>query len=168
MGRNDKAYGFEQKFREDYLKAFPNALCFKVPNQMSGFLSINNYSDFICFDSERLYFIDCKAHAGASFPFADFPQFDRLMTLVHIPKLMSGIILWLYDKDKVIFVPTISIAKMKKDGIKSFNPDKISKHKYYYVNVPSVKLRTYMNSDYTVLQNIPENNQLRSWGEDSK
>lgn len=164
MGKNDKAYGFEQKFKEDYLRAFPNALCFKIPNQMSGFYNVNNLADFLCFDSERLYFIDCKAHNGASFPFDAFPQFERLLSLEHIPKLVTGVALWLYDKDKVFFIPTISIDKMKKDGIKSFNPDKVPKYKYYYLNIPSVKLRTYMNSDYSVLKDVPGNEELRNWG----
>lgn len=167
MGKNDKAYGFEHKFREDWMKTFPNSLCFKIPNQMSGFCNVNNYSDYLCFDSTKLYFIDCKVKSGASFPFSDFPQLDRLLSLKHIPNIVTGIALWLYDKDRVFFIPSISISKMEKDGLKSFNPDKVSKNKYYYLDIPSIKLRTYMNSDYKEIVNTPNSEELEKWGENS-
>ena len=160
----NKGTSFEQKFKEDWLKAFPKSLCFKIPNQQSGYFNINNYCDFICFNGNKLFMLDCKAHAGASFPFDAFPQFERLMGLKDVPNLVSGIILWLYDKDKVFFVPTISIDKMKKNGVKSFNPDKISKHKYYYLQIPSTKLRTFMSSDYSILNQVVSNEEIERWG----
>ena len=159
---------FEQKFKEDYLKSFPNALCMRLYDNMSGYYHVSNYADFICYDSERMYMLDCKAHEGSSFPFQAFSQFDGLISLEYIPNLITGIILWLYDKDKVFFIPTISIDKMKRDGIKSFNPDKVPKYKYYYLSIPSVKLRTYMNSDYRVLKDVPGNEMLRDWGNEKK
>lgn len=151
-----KAQAFEHKFKEDYLKAFPNALCFKIPNQMSGYININNYADFMCFDSERLYFIDCKTHKGKSFPFDAFPQFIRLFSLKEIPKLVTGIVLWLYEIDIVCFIPTYTIAKMKKDGFKSINPTKIDTSKYYIKMIPSTKKITFMDSNYKDLVSVPD------------
>lgn len=151
-----KAQAFEQKFKEDYLRSFPNALCFKIPNQMSGYLNINNYADFLCFDSKRLYFIDCKAHKGKSFPFEAFPQFNRLFALKEIPNIITGIVLWLYEEDIICFIPTFTVAKMKKDGLKSINPSKIDKSKYYIITVPSTKKRTFMDSNYKFLEEVPD------------
>ena len=142
---------FEQKFKEDWIRSFPGSLCFKVPNQMSGFLNINNYCDFICFDGKRMYMLDCKSHRGASFPFDSFPQYERLIPLKNIPNLVTGVILWLYEKDAVYFIPTFTFEKAKKNKLKSINPKTIDRSMYYMLDIPSVKLRTFMRSDYTVM-----------------
>lgn len=160
-----KGTDFEKKFKEDWLKSFPNSLCFKIPNQMSGYLTINNYCDFICFNGVKLFMLDCKAHAGASFPFDAFPQYERLLNLTEIPNLITGIILWLYEKDLVMFVPTQTIRKMKKDGLKSLNPKTLNRDKYYTMDIPSVKLRVFMSSDYKCLDEIPSNEELEKYGE---
>ena len=122
---------------------------------MSGFYGISNFCDYICYDSKRLYLLDCKSHKGASFPFDAFSQYEKLRHLYKTKNLVTGIILWLYEKDLVYFVPTYTIEKMKQDGMKSINPKTIDINKYYIVKIPSVKLRTFMNSDYSVLQNVP-------------
>lgn len=147
---------FEQKFKEDWNKSFPNSLCFKVANQQAGYLSVNNYCDFICFDGKRLYMIDCKSHKGASFPIVDFPQFERLNGLKSIPNLITGVVLWLYEKDMVCFIPTYTFEKAISNKIKSINPKTIDRELYYIVEIPSVKLRTFMNSDYSVLTGVPD------------
>lgn len=155
---------FEQKFKENWLKSIPNSVCLRQYDTTSGYLNINTYCDFICFDGEKMYMLDCKAHGGQSFPFSSFPQLERLDGLKKIPNLVTGIILWLYERDRVMFVPTQTIKKLIKNNIKSFNPDKVEKEKYYYLNIPSVKLRTFMNSDYSVLKNI-NNEDMKSWDE---
>lgn len=147
---------WEKKFKEQYTKSFPGSLCQRIPNQMSGFAEVNNSADFLCYDGKRLYYIDCKAHKGASFPFSAFPQFERLWELRNIPNLITGIALWLYERDGVFFVPTYTIEEMKKDGFKSINPKKVNKSKYFFIEVPSVKVRVFMNSDWTVLTDVPD------------
>ena len=147
---------WEQKFKECWLKSFPNTLCFKIPNQISGFLNVNNFADYMCFDGKRLYLIDCKSHSGASFPLSSFPQYQRLISLKHIPNLVTGIALWLYEKDTVCFVPTYTVEKMKQNGLKSINPKTINRKKYYMVDIPSIKLRTFMNSDWSIMDNVPD------------
>ena len=149
------AYRFEQKFKEDWLKSYPNSLCFKVPNQMSGYKNINNYCDFICYDGNRMYMIDCKTHKGG-FPFDAFPQYQRLIDLKNIPNLITGVALWLYEKDIICFIPTYTFEKAKKNGLKSINPKTIDRNMYYIVDIPSVKLRTFFNSDWSVLKTVPD------------
>ena len=148
---------WEQKFKECWLKSFPNTLCQKIPNQMSGFVSVNNFADFMCFDGNRLYLIDCKAHRGASFPYPSaFPQYQRLIDLKNIPNLLTGVALWLYEKDIICFIPTYTFEKAKKNGLKSINPKTINRDMYYIVDIPSVKLRTFFNSDWSILKNVPD------------
>ena len=152
----NRGVDFEHKFKEDWLRSFPNSLCYKIPNQLSGFLLVNNFADYLCFFGEKLYFIDCKSHNGASFPLEKFPQFDRLNPLKNIPNMVTGFVLWLYDKDTVTFIPTYTVEKLKKDGKKSINPKTIDRELYYIVDIPSKKLRTFMQSDYSVMRDVPD------------
>ena len=147
---------FEQKFKEDWKKSFPNSLCFKVTNQQSGYYSINNVCDVICFDGNRMYMLDCKSCRGASFPFSDFPQYERLIPYKGIPNLITGVILWLYNKDSVWYIPTFTVELAKNNGIKSINPKTIDRELYYILEIPSRKLRTFMNSDYSVLKDAKD------------
>ena len=149
---------WEQKFKECWLRSFPNTLCYKIPNQMSGFNNINNFADYMCFEGNRLYLIDCKAHRRASFPFEAFPQYQRLLDLEHkhIPNLITGVALWLYEKDIVCFIPTYTFEKAKKEGMKSINPKTIDKNRYYILDIPSVKLRTFLDSDWRVITDVPD------------
>ena len=152
----NRGVDFEHKFKEDWLRSFPNSLCYKLPNIMSGMRTINNWADFLCFFGEKLYFIDCKAHSGASIPFDAMPQFERLNKLKNIPNLVTGFVVWLYDKDIVTFVPTYTVEKLKKDRKKSINPKTIDRELYYIVDIPSKKLRTFMQSDYSIMRNVPD------------
>lgn len=105
-----------------------------------------------------MYMIDCKSHKGASISFSDFPQFERLNGLKTIPNLITGIVLWLYEKDKVYFIPTYTFEKAKNNKLKSINPKTIDRELYYILEIPSVKLRTFMNSDYSVLTEVLDYN----------
>lgn len=150
------AYKFEKKFKEDWLKSIPNSLCFKIPNQMSGYKNISNYCDFICYDGNRMYMIDCKTCNGASFPTINFSQYNSLISVKNIPNLITGVALWLYEKDIICFIPTYTFEKAKKNGLKSINPKTIDRNMYYIVDIPSVKLRTFFNSDWSVLKTVPD------------
>lgn len=147
----NRGVDFEHKFKEDWLRSFPNSLCYKIPNQMSGMHAIKNFADYICFDGTKMYMIDCKMHKGASFPISAFPQYERLIPLKNIKNLITGVVLWLYEKDIVCFIPTYTFEKAIKNNLKSINPKTIDREVYYIVDIPSVKLRTFMKSDYTVV-----------------
>ena len=146
---------FEQKFKENFKQSLPDAFIMRLYDITMGYKSIDNYCDFICFDGTRMYMIDCKAHRGASIPFDAFPQYARLVDLKYA-NLITGVVLWLYERDRVYFIPTYTFEKAKKAGLKSINPEKINRSKYLIVDIPSVKLRTFMNSDYTVLTTVPD------------
>ena len=156
MGNNIGS-NWEHKFKEDFIKTMSNSLIIRLYNNMSGFINVSNYCDFICYDGNRMYMIDCKSHKGASFPFISaFSQYDSLVSLKNIPNLITGVALWLYEKDIVCFIPTYTFEKAKNNGLKSINPKTIDRNNYYIVDVPSVKLRTYMNSDWSILKEVPD------------
>lgn len=144
---------FEDKFKEDWKKSFPNGTIDRLYDTTSGYKSISTVSDFICYNYPNQYYIECKSHKGASFPFTNLTQYDKMKQKVGIKGVRSGIVLWLYEKDKVFYIPIVTITKMKNDGKKSVGIRSIDEG-YYIIEIPSKKLRTYMNSDYSCLSKL--------------
>ena len=75
--------------------------------------------------------------------------------VVGIKGVRAGVVLWLYDKDKVFYIPISTITEMKKDDKKSVGL-KAVKEGYNIIEIPSEKLRTFMKSDYSCLMNLKD------------
>ena len=111
---------FEEQFKKDFLKTFPNGFILRLPDQMSGYKSYSqNPCDFICFIHGKLFLIECKSHKGASLPFDAITQYDKLVSYDNIPGVYIGVVIWLYDKDKVLYAPISLIKQLKQEGKKS-------------------------------------------------
>ena len=142
---------FEEKFKQDWIKTFPDSFIIRLYDQVSGYKTVSrNISDFICYKKPYFYIIECKSHAGASFPFEKLTQYDKMVSFIDIPGIIIGVVLFLYDKDLVLFVPLKTIKKMKEDGLKSVGIKHLDS--YDILKVPSKKLRVYMDSDYSCLE----------------
>ena len=87
-------------------------------------------------------------------------QYDKLKDYIYIPGVRAGVVIWLIKKDVVFYVPILTVKKMKENGLKSVNPKTLDRKKYYIVDIPSVKLRTFMDSDYRVLMNIKSDEEI--------
>jgi hypothetical protein len=74
---------------------------------------------------------------------------------VGIKGVRAGVVLWLYEKDKVLYVPISTVTQMKADGKKSVGLRSI-KEGYNIIEIPSKKLRVYMDSDYSCLRDLKE------------
>lgn len=148
---------FESKFKEDWLKSFPDGFLYRLPDQMSGYKATSkNLSDFIGFNLNTLYLIECKSHEGNTFPFSCLTQYDKLIHKVGIKGVRVGVILWMIDHDKVLYIPISTITKMKEDNKKSFNIKMLETKEYNVKEIPSKKLRTFMDSDYLILKDLQE------------
>lgn len=142
---------FEEKFKQDWIKTFPDSFIMRLYDQVSGYKTVSrNISDFICYKKPYFYIIECKSHDGASFPFEKLTQYDKMVSFIDIPGIIIGVVLFLYDKDSVLFVPLKTIKKMKEDGLKSVGVKHLDS--YDILKVPSKKLRVYMDSDYSCLE----------------
>ncbi len=146
---------FENRFKLEWEKSFPNSFILRLPDQMSGYKYSNNICDFICFNDGILYLIECKAHKGASIPFDKISQYPKLLEKANIYGIRSGVILYLYEKYRVFYIPVTTIEQMKKDGKKSVGI-KALEEGYNIIEIPSKKLRVFTDSDYSVLQNLKE------------
>jgi penicillin-binding protein-related factor A (putative recombinase) len=122
---------------------------------MNGYKSIKQVSDFIGYAYPNIFYLECKSHKGASLPMSNITQYDNLKKKVGIPGVRSGVVLWLYEKDKVFYIPTKTLVKMKEeDGEKSVGLRHIGK--YRMIEIPSEKKRVFMDSDYSILLRLED------------
>lgn len=155
---NDIGKKFEDRFKKDYQRCFPNTLIYRLPDQQSGYAGggSQNPCDFFCYPSTCVLMVECKAHKGASIPFSAIPQYDRMLDYKGLDKTHVGVVVWFYEKDLVIWVSIEEMEKMVIDGEKSIglrmtDTKKPYKKAYNIITIPSVKLRTFMESDYNYL-----------------
>jgi hypothetical protein len=125
---------------------------------MNGYKETSgNPCDFLCFPGEnKLFMIECKEHKGASIPFTAIPQYERLLEYKDFPGVYPGVVLWLSEKDIVMWIGIKEMEKMVKDGKKSIGIKMLEDSSYNIMIIPSEKKRIYLESDYTSLLNFVE------------
>ena len=146
---------FEDHFKKEFKEAFPNGLLVRLYDTTNGYKNITNICDFIGYVSPNIYFLECKTHAGASIPFDKISQYEKLLSVAGLQGVRSGVILYLYDKEKVYYVPVKTIEKMKSDGKKSVGLKAVEEG-YRIIEIPSEKMRVFMKSDYSILKELKE------------
>ncbi len=144
---------FEERFKLDWVNSTGGAIV-RLYDNTSGYLSISNVSDYICYKYPNLFFIECKSHKGASIPFTAISQYDKLLSFSNIKGIRSGVVLWLYEKDIVLYIPVKTIKLLKDSGEKSVGIRHLKD--YDIIEIPSKKLRVFMESDYNVLLSLKE------------
>ena len=146
----NKGKAWEDKFRQDWKKSFPNTFVFRLKDQMTGYKeSSGNPCDFLCFPgNNKLFLVECKEHKGASIPFTAIPQYDRLLEYKDFPGVYPGVMLWLSEKDLVMWISITEMEKMVKDGKKSIGIKMLQDSLYNIIVIPSEKKRVYLESDY--------------------
>ena len=149
------SYGkqWEQKVKEDFQR-IENCSVDRIYDSVSGYKSISNISDFIVYMYPSIYYIEVKSHKGNTFPLTNLTQYDKLKSKVGIPGVRTGMLLWFIDHDKCVYVPTATVEKMKEDGKKSVNIKMLDTNEYNIKIIPSVKKRTFLTCDYTVLKEL--------------
>lgn len=146
---------FEEKFKEDWKKSFPKGSIDRLYDTTNGYKSISNVSDYICYNYPNIFYCECKTHKGASLPLENITQYSKLKMKVGIKGVRAGVVLWLYEKDKVFYIPVSTITQLKKDGKKSVGLKAVEEG-YNIIEIPSKKMRVYMNSDYSCLADLKE------------
>ena len=141
---------FESRFQKDWKRCFPNTLVLRLKDDTSGYYgNSKNPCDFICFPGNKLYMLEVKSHYTNRFPFSAFTQYDTLITYKDCKDVEIGLIVWFIDFDRVIYFPLESIIKMREDGLKSINLNKVEElNKYNHIEIPSQKKRVFLESDY--------------------
>ena len=147
---------FERKFVKDWAKSFPKSFIFRLKDNTSEYrYNSANPCDFICFVNGTLYLVELKTVHGSTFPLSNLSQYDQLLGYKDVPGLVACVIIWYVDKDKVLVVPIQTIQQLKNDNKKSVNINNIF-NDYLVIDVPSKKKRVYLDSDYSVIENLSE------------
>ena len=164
IANTDIGKKFEERFRKDYQRCFPNTLIYRLPDQQSGYAGggSTNPCDFMCYTGDCVLMVECKAHKGQSISFSAIRQYEKMLDYKGLEKVFPGVAVWFYEKDTVIWVSIEEIEKMVNDGEKSIglrmiDDKKPYKKHYNIVIIPSKKLRTFMESDYNYLVNELKN-----------
>ena len=144
---------FEQKFKKDFLKTVTNSTIDRLYDPTNGYYSISNVCDFIGYSYPNIFYFECKTHKGASLPFDNITQYDKLKDKIGISGVRCGVVLWLYEKDVVYYIPISTVMKMKEDGKKSVGIKAVEEG-YNIKEIPSIKKRIFMDSDYSCLMNL--------------
>ena len=152
---NNRGKQWEIKFREDW-KATMSPCIDRLYDQMSGFVSISNISDFIGFKKPNIFYLECKSKEGNTFPISNLTQYEKLTCKVGIDGVRAGVVLWMIDHDVVLYIPISTFTKLIKDGKKSFNIKMLGSQEYPHVVIPSVKKRVFLDCDYSCLGDLPE------------
>lgn len=146
---------FEQKFYEDFRRTFPNGTLERIYDTVGYYKGVTNISDYIGYNYPYMFFIECKAHKGASMPIANITQYEKLKTKIGIKGVRAGVVLWLYDKDKVFYIPVRTLSQMLADNEKSVGIRSINQG-YNIIDIPSKKKRFFMDSDYSLLMRLDD------------
>lgn len=152
---------FESRFEKDYIRCFPGTLCYRLPDQQSGYAGEggSNPCDFLCYTGDCVLMVECKAKSGASINFSEIRQYEKMLDYKGLYKTHVGVLVWFYEKDKIIWVSIEEMEKMVNDGEKSIglrmiNEKKPYKKLYTIYEIPATKLRTFMEADLNYLVEV--------------
>ena len=161
MANTDIGKKFEDRFKKDYIRCFPDTLIYRLPDQQSGYAGggSSNPCDFMCYPGPCVLMVECKAHKGASINFNDIRQYKKMLDFKGLYKTFPGVVVWFYEKDIVIWVSIEEMEKMQLDGEKSIGLRMIDEKKpykksYNIITLPSTKLRAFMETDYNYLVEV--------------
>ena len=142
---------FEQLFYSEWKNSFPNGFVYRLPDQVGGFAGKggSNPCDFLCYASGKLFMVECKTHAGASMPISNIGQLNYIKQYENLDGVFPGIMLWLYEKDIIMWVPIKTVEDIIADGEKSIGARHLNCTQYNLMAIPSKKKRVYLTPDYT-------------------
>ena len=102
----------------------------------------------------KLFLLECKSHKGNTFPLKNLTQFGKLQQYKNIPGLRAGVILWFIDHDVVVYIPIDTILAYVDAGCASVNIKDINSDTFKMYNLSSIKKRTFLTTDYSVLTQV--------------
>lgn len=147
---------FEAKLKSDWFK-IPGAFIYRLKDIMSGYKKISNVSDFVGYMYPYMYLLEAKTVKDNTFNFSALRQYDDLKDTIGYPGLNSGVVIWFYNKQKVCYVPIEECVRIREElGKKSIHVNMIGNSDYKVYEIPSTLRRTFLDSDYTILNKIAD------------
>ena len=163
MASKNLGKAFEERFKKDWQRCFPGTLCYRLPDQQSGYAGggSSNPCDYFGFTGNELLMVECKCHAGMSIPFTAIRQYDKMLGYKGLKNVYPGVLIWFYEKDKILWASIDEMEKMVNDGEKSIGLRMLKENypkKYRIIEVPATKLRTFMEADLKYLVEVLNGN----------
>jgi len=152
MGNTNLGKKFETVFKQDWKACFPGTFLYRLPDQVSGYKTTSqNPCDFLGFNNGLLWMLECKETKEGTINFAKIPQLARLKDYIGLTDVQPYIIVWFSKHDKVIACHASEALKMQADGKKSISLKMLDDKSYNIIDLPSVKKRVFLETDYTYL-----------------
>ena len=146
---------FEDKFKKDWKRTFPDSVIFRLRDQISKFKeSSKNPCDFICYTAGKIFFTEVKSKKKNTLPWSDIRQLKLLKEYVGYTGVYPIVVGWFIDHDTVFVINVKDIIQMQRDGLKSINIRHVKNGDYNIVTVPTEKLQVYVRADYTCLLDL--------------
>jgi len=143
---------FEAHFKADWQKSFPHTWIYRLPDQVSRFKGTSkNPCDFLAYNNSILWMLECKETKEGTLNFSKIGQFDLLKANLGYDGVKPYLIIWFESFDKIFAVPFQEVVRMKDDELKSVSLKNLEKKLYKNIEIPSVKKRVFLESDYSVL-----------------
>lgn len=150
MAKTDIGKAWEDQFKKTWEQQFPGTFLFRLKDLLNGYKETSkNPCDFLCMPNDKLFMVECKAHKGASIPFEDIPQYDRLLKYKGLKNVYPGCLVWLYEKDVVFWVSIETMEKLYTDGEKSIGIRHFGTYDILFL--PGEKKRVFITPDYSKL-----------------
>ena len=146
---------FEAKVKEDMQK-IEGISVDRIYDQVSGYATISNISDFVCYRYPTLIYLEAKSIHGNTFPLGNLTQLEKLKCKMGIKGVKAGVVIWYVDHDIVIWCPVESFLRIKEEGFKSINIRTLDLDEYKIKKLPSVKRRVFLDTDYKELFEVDD------------
>ena len=151
--RITKGKKFEEVFKEN-VEQVSNVIIERLPDQVSKFKGSKNPSDFIAYKYPHIYYFECKSTSVSSLSFDNITQWQDLLERSRTSGVVSGVVIWFYEKDVTIFVDIRLLECMRQEGYKSISSDghwqfdeKLSGWSDYWAPLLGEKKRVYCDYD---------------------
>jgi hypothetical protein len=145
---------FESIVRRD-LQKIENTIVERLPDQMSGMKGSTNTCDFVMYKKPNLFYIECKATVHETYNISTLRQYDKLKDKIGLNGVITGVIVWFVELNKIRWFPIELIKDLKEKNIKSnyyslhseLENDKI-------IDLDFTKPRTYPVIDFQSFFNV--------------
>ena len=150
MGNDGLGKKAEQKLRV-WLDKPEDGLSFeRLPDQLSGFYGSKNKCDFIVFKSPYMIYLESKSTWEDRFDFSmisDY-QYESLLDRSKIENVFGYVAILFATYKRCFLIDINQIAKLKSEGKKSININKIDKWNFKYSEIPTLPSKKKL-LDYT-------------------
>lgn len=152
---DNKGKQFESIFKHDFAKSTGGVID-RIYDPGFGMKGIKNICDFIAYKYPNMFYLECKSIKGNTFPLSNLTQYEKLREKKGIHGIRAGAIIWFRDHDRIVYVPISTFEQCFNEGLKSINIKMVGNTAYKIIEIPSIKKRVYLESDYSVLLQLKD------------